>query len=77
MADIKRLNEFYRELVNKGAKLTNQFQLSFSNIGIATIEKALENITMWAAGADAPGRTQNVAELSLATTRWNPTIQHG
>jgi len=59
----KNLNEFYTELKNNGVKLTHQFQLSIVGTGIDSVDKALENLTMWVQGAQVPGRTQNVADL--------------
>ena len=63
MAYPKNLNEFYTELKNKGVKLTHQFQLQILGTGIDAVDSALENITMWAQGAEAPGRTQNTQDI--------------
>ena len=63
MAYPKTLNEFYTELKNKGVKLTHQFQLQILGTGINLVDKALEHITMWAQGAEAPGRTQNTQDI--------------
>jgi hypothetical protein len=61
----KTLNEFYSRLINQGVKLQHQFQLSI--IGApdtgGTVDRLLEDITMWAQGADVPGRTQNTSDI--------------
>ena len=63
MADVKNIFEYYRELYTTGLKLTHQFQLSLSNSGLPSIDKALEKVTMFCHGAQVPGRLQNTTDV--------------
>lgn len=62
MADVKELNQFYNQLKDVGTRLTHQYQLSLSNVP-APAGAALEQITLWAEGANLPGRTQNTQDI--------------
>jgi hypothetical protein len=63
MADVKNLNEFYSILRARGARLNHQFQMQvISNVG--SVDDALSDITMWAAGSELPSRTLNVADIA-------------
>jgi hypothetical protein len=60
MANIK---DFYTEIRNKGVLLQNQFRLNLISED-EQINNRLKNITMWAQGAELPGRTQNTAPVT-------------
>jgi hypothetical protein len=70
MAATKNLAEFYDQVKSKGIRLTNQWKMKF-NFGddpsgvLGNVDSALdgETVTIWAEGANVPGRTQAVADL--------------
>lgn len=65
------LNAFFTELKNKGVKLSHQFQISFQLNGVGSVSDTLNDISMWAQGAQVPGRTQNIAPISYLGYEYN------
>lgn len=70
MADIKTLNDFFNTLKSEPVRLQNQFQV-FVNSGHADVDRALNNLTIWASTANLPGRQQNVAPLQYMGYEFN------
>jgi len=70
MANPRPLSDLYTQLTNIGVKLSHQYQLSFSNVPTPIASKT-EDITLWAAGANLPGRTQNVTDISYLGFAFN------
>ncbi len=70
MADVKQLNNFLQQITDVGTKLTHQYQLSLSNVP-APAGASLEDITLWAQGANLPGRTQNTQDIQYLGFKFN------
>jgi hypothetical protein len=66
MAHPATLIDFCNKLRDVGVKLTHHYQLSFSGLPDGGVEKALEDITMYAKSATIPGITQNDADVTYA-----------
>lgn len=73
MSANKTMAQFYDQVKSKGVRLTNQWKMKFvfgdsggevSNV-LNGVDDLLggEDVTIWAAGATIPGRTQNVVDL--------------
>ena len=62
MADLKRLADFFNVLKTEPIRLQNQFQVYVSS-GYSEVDRALENITIWATSTAVPGRKVETAPL--------------
>lgn len=59
---VKNLNTFFQTLIEKNARLQHQFQLQIT-AGLAAVDKAFEDVTMWAKSSSIPTLTQQTAEF--------------
>ena len=55
------LNQVYTQLQTVGVLLTHQFELQFTGTGF---DDEFKDITIWAAGANLPGREQKVVDFN-------------
>lgn len=54
------LSNVYTQLTTNGVLLTNQFKLVFAG---SPVDSALTDVTIWASGANVPGREQKVLDF--------------